>query len=320
MKGWTGRRQGPRPNVPKQSVPSGSRRRSVGPARRLMKLAVWLAVLYAGGWGSAVVYRAAGPILADWFEVREVTLIGAHQVTRQEVLERLGLQPGETLYSVHPRQMGDRLKSHPWIKDASVSRALLHTLVVTITERRAEAIVRTPSSTLLLDGEGFVLSVLGKEADPGLPLLVGIDPDGLMMGEPSARATARSGMRLAGLLGLDFTGRPEVDVGNPKNAVGSIKGLRFHFGSAPFEEKWDRFRAVTTHCFRPVATEEATGSPGDGCPALHASADGKKSEIITHCTDRPLQRAKQGVPGNAGEGCPEIDLRYPGKVIIRERG
>ncbi|MBI4402227.1 MAG: FtsQ-type POTRA domain-containing protein [Nitrospirae bacterium] len=310
MKGWTGQRHGPRPNVPKQSLPSGSRRRSVGPARRLLKRAVWLVVLCVGGWGSAVAYRAAGPVVADWFEVREVTVTGAHQVTRQEVLDRLGLQTGESLYSVHPRQMVDRLKSHPWIKDASLSRALLHTLVVTITERRPEAILRTPSSTLLLDDEGFVLSVLGKEEDPGLPLLVGIDPNGLMMREPSARAAARIGMRLAGLLGQEFDGRPEVDVGNPENAVGYIKGLRFHFGPSPFEEKWDRYRKVTTRCFRPVATEGATGTPGNGCPALHASADGKKGEIVTHCTE----------PSHAGDGCPEIDLRYPGKVIVRERG
>ena len=245
--------------------------------RRWPLFGAMIVVVVVGWWGAMAVYREGGPLVADWFQVREVTLSGASHVTHEDVLERLGLQSGETLFSVNPTQLVDRLKSHPWIKEATVNRVLFHTLAVTITEHRPAAVLRAPSLNLLLDEEGRVLSALGEEDDLALPVLVGIDPRRLIQGEAQSRQVAQAGIELASLVGQAVEGRPQVDAGNSENLVASVQGLRFQFGPSSFEEKWDRYRRLQ--------------------PTLRARAD-----------------------NGGGQSRSEIDLRYPGKVIVRERG
>lgn len=267
----------------------------------------WLVAAFLGGWGVAAAYREAGPIVSEWVQVREVVVTGIDQITRQEVLDRLGLRPDDTLFSVSPTRMEERLTLHPWIKQVTVSRVPFHTLAVRIDERRAEAVLRDHSMTLLLDGEGAVLSVLQEDDKPPLPVLVGVDPRELMRGDSEPRQLARAGIRLASWLRGEFGGLAEVIVADPENVVGSVNGRRFRFGASPFEEKWDRYRKVEQ--------------------ALRASADAGWGGPITPCQERPASESSPALAdatgtrqGTSGDGCPEIDLRFPGKVIVRERG
>lgn len=291
MRFWGKRRSGPRPNLrarqPKRSTQALARAGKVASVKRIGWILLGLALVGLTVWGAMEAYRYGEPIVNEWLEVREVTVTGTSQVTRQEVLDLLALPPKETLLSVRLRDLVEHLLTHPWIKEATVRRVLPHTLAVTIVERQAAAVLKTPSMPLLLDGEGHVLTVLAEADDPDLPLLMGIDPKALMLGEAPSRRAAQAGIRLAGLLGDEFQGRPEVDMGNPENTVVYIQGLRFQFGPSSFEEKWERYRKINTHCTQ----------PGNGCPTLHVSADG-------------------GQGGNRHD----IDLRYPGKVIVHERG
>jgi len=285
MRSWRKRRPGPRPNLRRRPSPFGSRASfgngsivsGAGLVRRWLLLVAVIAVVFVGWWRAMPLYKDEKALVADWFQVREVTVSGANRVTYEDVLERLRLQSGETLFSVNSTELVDRLKSHPWIKEATVNRSLFHTLTVTITERRPAAVLRTPSLNLLLDEEGRVLSVLGEEDDPVLPVLVGVDPRRLIQGEAQSRKVALAGIELAGLVGQAVEGRPQVDAGNPENLVASVQGLRFQFGPSSFEEKWDRYRRLQ--------------------PTLRARAD-----------------------NGSGQFRSEIDLRYPGKVIVRERG
>jgi cell division protein FtsQ len=238
---------------------------------------VGLTVMGLAGWGALEAYRYGKPFVDDWLRVRDVLVVGVSQVTRQEVLDRLALRPEETLLSVSVGELVEQVAAHPWIKEATVRRRFPQTLVVTIVERQPAAVLKTPSTPLLLDEDGHVLTVLAETDEPDLPLLTGIDPKGLMSAEVRPREAVRIGVRLAGLLESQFQGRPEVDMGNPDNAVVYIQGLRFQFGPSSFEEKWERYRKVE--------------------PTLRVSADGERGDLRN-----------------------DIDLRYPGKVIVRERG
>ncbi len=278
---WGKRKSGPRPNIrvrqqkrPAHAIVRVGRAASV---KRIGWILLGLALIGLTGWGAKEAYRYGQPVVNGWLEVREVAVTGTSQVTRQEVLDRLALQPGETLLSVHLNDLAEHVLAHPWIKEATVRRRFPHTLAVSLVERQAAAVLRTPSMPLLLDGEGHVLTVLGEADEPDLPLLMGIDPKALMLGEVPSRQMAQAGIRLASLLEEEFQGRPEVDMGNPENAVVYIQGLRFQFGPSSFEEKWKRYRTVE--------------------PTLRVSAD-----------------------GGQGDHRNDIDLRYPGKVIVRERG
>ena len=273
MSGWFRRKQVRRPNVQRQVVRARSGGRQSGLVGRVGRVTVWATAFLLGGWGTAVVYWEARPLLAGWFEIREIQLTGDDRVPRHEIMKLLELPPGETLLSVSPAQVVAQVESHPLIKEATLTRRLPHTLVIHITERRAAAMLRGSSLTLLLDQEGQVLSVLTARLDSGLPVLVGIDPNLLILGEPRAVQAARVGIKLASLLGRSLEGRPEVDVSDPDHAVAYIKGMRFQFASTPFEEQFGRYR---------------------------------KLELLRRA-DIPDQLE-------------DIDLRFPGKVIVRKRG
>jgi hypothetical protein len=235
-------------------------------------------------------YREAKPLVADWFEVREVTITGISHVTRQEVLERLAVPPRATVLSVDPEELATRLQTHPWVKASTVVRRFPHTLAVVITERRPTAILRSPLTTLLLDEEASVLSALPNGEEPRLPVLVGLDPTRLVKGDTSSRQAAQAGIKLAGLLREAFEDQPEVDVSRPDQVVAYVQRFRFQFGPTSFEEQWRRYRQVE--------------------PALRASAGRAGQETNGACAAR----------GATAGGCPEIDLRYQTKVIVRERG
>jgi cell division protein FtsQ len=244
--------------------------------RRLGRLVGGVVLLALTAWGGWIGFQKAAPYVVRWFEVREITLTGANQVTRSEVLERLALRPGQTMFSINPRRLAIRVQSHPWIKQATVRRVLPHTLTIDLVERRAAAVLHSASMALLLDEEGHALSVLPPANDPGLPVLVGINPKGVLEKESRPLQAAQRGIELAGLLGRTFQGRPEVDVENPDNVVAYVEGLRLQFGESPFDEKWDRFQKLEPYL-------------------------------------------PEGRPGR-GEVRSDINLRYPGKVIVRDRG
>ena len=239
-----GRTKGPRPNLRRHTPRPAASRGPVDRVRHTMRAAVRGAALLLGAWAAIQFYGMAGPVVVGWFEIREVRVTGLRTVTRDDVVDRLQLDARATLLSVSPNQLEARASAHPWIKSASVSRLPLHVLSVEITERRPAAVLKTPSSDFLLDEEGVVLSALAEQDHPELPVVVGVDPKRLLLGDERLRHAAQSGIKLAGLLAQSLDGRPEVDMSDPEHAVAYIQGMRFQFGSSPFDEQWERYRAV----------------------------------------------------------------------------
>jgi len=243
----------------------------------MIRSCMWLGLFGLAVWAVMAGSRWAFPYAAKWFEVRDVIVTGNSQVNHREALERLALAPHQTLLTLSPGRLETRLESHPWIKQAKVSRSFPHTLAVTVTERRPVAVLQDPSITLLLDEDGHVLQTALPYHDPALPVLIGVNGQALAAKQSAQLHTARQGLELAGLLGRTFQGHAEIDLRDPENIVASLDGLHVQFGKSAFAEKWDRYRKLE--------------------PYLAV-----------------------GMAPARGEARNEIDLRYPAKVIIRERG
>src|SRR5205809_6693658 len=112
---WSGHKAAARPNrVVRQGASVGraaSRRGGLGLLRRMWWLAVCMTMVVSVGWGATWLYREASPLVADWLQVREVTVVGAITLSRQEVVERLGLHPGQTICAVYVRELNDGLQA-----------------------------------------------------------------------------------------------------------------------------------------------------------------------------------------------------------------
>jgi cell division protein FtsQ len=185
-----------------------------------------------------------GPVLQGWLEIHEVEVEGIHHVTKPEVLERLVLKPGMGLHQVSTAFLAERVRTHAWIKEATVERRPPHLLHVTVLERTPAAIIRTGADHWLSDESGYLLAKLGRQDDQTLPLLIGLDPQSLQRGEARVRNAVQSGVVLAKLMANTLDGRVEVDLTNSSNVVASANGVRFQFGDDSLVDQWERFRKV----------------------------------------------------------------------------
>ena len=155
-----------------------------------------------------------GPLTREWFLVRSVSVNGLHHVTRKEVIGRLALKPDTALYSINPTWLAERIKTHPWIKDATVVLKPLHEIHIDIVEREPAVVVRTLAENLLTDAEGVLLARLGSSDDPTLPICCrGSMASGWLQRPGRGIAASAGGGTLARMVGQTTGGRPDINVG-----------------------------------------------------------------------------------------------------------
>jgi cell division protein FtsQ len=282
-----GKRKQKRPAGPRENLKRGSHgqdnalragtRSIVRVVLGAAKLAAVLGCLVLAGWGGPLLWRNAGPWMADLFRVREITVVGLQQVTRAEVLTRLRLDNQAILYDIDPEKLVERLRTHPWIKDAELTRLPLHQLQVRIVERRPAAVVQRSEINVLVDEEGQILKWLGRIDEPSLPLCVGVEPRSLAQRASRERRTIKAAVTLAGILAETASDRIVIDATNPANLIATVKESRLSFGNAGFQEKWSLYARLRPN----LATELRIA--GDPSPI-------------------------------------DVDLRFAGRVIVRERG
>ncbi|SLM47909.1 putative Cell division protein FtsQ [Nitrospira japonica] len=209
-----------------------------------MRIAAWAAGLTMGVWAVIVGASHLAPIIEHGLEIREIQIQGVHHVAREEVLQRLALKNGTSLHRISLPFLAERLRTIAWIKEATLERLPLHTLRVTVVERQPAAIARVGSEFLLLDEEGVVLTRLGDQDQPSLPLVIGATQKILLQGESGLRRTVQASIELARTMAHTVEGRVEIDVSDPLNLVASAKGMRFQFGHDALLDQWNRFRMV----------------------------------------------------------------------------
>jgi cell division protein FtsQ len=214
---------------------------------RLKPLSRWVGLAAGTGlvaWFAAMGVQYSGPALETLLEIKTITVEGDHYIDKQKVLEPAKVNPGTGLHHIVTEAIKEHLKSHPWVKEAEVTRVPLHELRISLVERIPAAVIRADSQNFLTDAEGHVLTRLGQADNDALPLVTGIDSKGLLEGAESVRRVIASGIKLAKLVGQTFDGRLQVSAENPSNLVALVQGVRFQFGEEAVGEQWTRFRRV----------------------------------------------------------------------------
>ena len=123
-------------------------------------------VLVAGGLVAAALARLPDKALdatrlataEAGFQIRHVEISGNREMPRLKVYEAVLAGPDNALLAADLANMRQRLRAHPWVADASVSRRLPDTLVVRITERRPVALWQNHGEFRLIDISGRVLA------------------------------------------------------------------------------------------------------------------------------------------------------------------
>jgi cell division septal protein FtsQ len=135
--------------------------------------------------GAAYGARAAGRKLCSGnanFLLREIVLPADLTLSREMILERIKIAPGDNLFSREPADIRADLMAVPAIRSAEVSRHLPDRLEIEIHVRQAVARVGNEGGfSYLVDAEGMVFTKSARHRT--LPLIIGVNPVALKFGE-----------------------------------------------------------------------------------------------------------------------------------------
>jgi cell division protein FtsQ len=130
------------------------------------------------------------------FAVTELVVAGERQRPAEALLEEAGLARGVNVFTVDLDRARARLLADPWISEATLARRLPGTILVQVTEREVGALVVLRQTYLASrDGVIFKRFELGDPID--LPVVTGLDPDGVADDREGAQATIRRALDVA---------------------------------------------------------------------------------------------------------------------------
>jgi cell division protein FtsQ len=149
----------------------------------LLVLLVLLGALFASGViGRSIhaVGRGIDTLTADaGFGISEIHISGNRRTPYNQVLEVLGMQPGQSIFSADLWRARDRLAHLDWIASAEIHRRYPDAIFVTLVEKRPFALWQPPADTkgdapiLLVERNGRPITSHDVEKFRRLPKLIG---------------------------------------------------------------------------------------------------------------------------------------------------
>src|SRR5580704_3190565 len=107
------------------------------------------------------------------FRITAVSLTGAKEVSREEILTTAGVTGNASLLFLDADAARAKLMANPWIGDAAVLKLYPDRLQITVTERQAFALWQKDGRVSVIAADGTVLEPFVERRYVGLPLVVG---------------------------------------------------------------------------------------------------------------------------------------------------
>jgi cell division protein FtsQ len=140
------------------------------PGWKILGVLFLVAVIVAAAWG----VRSAARQMA-FFRVRKVEIRGARYLQPGEIIARMKIDTLASLWSdLEPYRQ--RIRQHPQVSDASITRRMPGTLIVTIRENLPVALIQTPAGLLPYDSSGTQLPIDPSRTNLDLPIVASRDP------------------------------------------------------------------------------------------------------------------------------------------------
>lgn len=134
----------------KETKKIASKKKTLSKINLAIRVSIWLCL---GVSGALIVFCGTAYVVnSKLFHVREITIKGNEHMDKDEVLALLDIEEGDNLLGWDMDAARRRLLTHPWIKDAGITRSFIPTGVgVRIAEHR-------PSATLILKDKPYLIS------------------------------------------------------------------------------------------------------------------------------------------------------------------
>jgi len=211
--------------------------------KRMVLPALFATLLVAGAGVGAWQWALGQPVTS-------VDVVGAKHATPDSLRALARLDTSLTLRDASPRIMEGRLKRHPWVRSATVTRWPTGAVVARVTERRPVALMLDDAgrATFYLDAHGFQMPlVAGHTYD--VPLLRGFAgpahptrpaSDGVLRDVLRTIATAPAALDT---LLAELEQRPDGDVWLHTGPLPAHGSLAARLGQEDFTERLHRLHA-----------------------------------------------------------------------------
>lgn len=112
----------------------------------------------------------------------DVTVVGNHYVSREQILSTLGLPSGnpqtdEDIFRISLKGAERQIDTIPWVQSATVVRSYPHDLAIYVTERHPVAFVDVNGQIKMVDQHGILLNTPNK-SHFNFPIIKGLDFEG----------------------------------------------------------------------------------------------------------------------------------------------
>lgn len=122
-----------------------------------------LALITVGFWGWPTVKWGMDYFLGscESYRVRAIQVVGLERLDSDEIIKKSGINNGTPLFQIDLKEIGERLRTHPWIHTATAVRRLPDTIELRIKERKPVAFLNTgiiwtvTADSILLPLENF---------------------------------------------------------------------------------------------------------------------------------------------------------------------
>lgn len=135
-----------------------------------------IGLVLVAGFGGAAALSHRWVTTSPRFAIQSIEIRGNRMVAAEAISELLPVQVGDNMFASDTRSIERSLDGNPWIANAEVHRELPRTIVVTVRERRAVALVDL-GALYLVDAMGvpFKRTALESGEGDGLPVITGIE-------------------------------------------------------------------------------------------------------------------------------------------------
>lgn len=113
--------------------------------------------------------------------IDEITVNGNYEYSDEEILDALGLQVGDHIWTFTGSNRRALIRSTPYIQNIQVTVDFPSHVVINVTERHKLAYIKTPDGYIAIDAQGLVLEFVPLNEDVS-PVLCGLDVDNAVLG------------------------------------------------------------------------------------------------------------------------------------------
>jgi cell division protein FtsQ len=185
-------------------------------------------------------------VTLPYFNLQQIEVSGNRKLSRAEIIEAAEVEDRTNLLTIDLSAAAERLRRHPWIRYASVSRKLPGNLSIEVEERTPRAVLSAGKLYYVDEHAEFFTRLLpGDSVD--YPLFAGVRAEDLTNSAMDVKELIRDGVALLELLDKGGNGLHPSEVSHfmlsmdDGVSVATTGGKTVIFGKADFNQKMKRY-------------------------------------------------------------------------------